>query len=153
MWEFARIETNIKYGSIQTLSRVYILVTLLVVGFQFSRRPLFHECGGYSASHFSPVISHFLTVINISVGRVGSPEECGKGPMGRGSLEKWRFGQFSKKAKRVKKGQNCYFSSNWNGTFLKCRSRKMIIRICCQIWASSYPFLGIRVQSWEKGQL
>ena len=58
----------------------------------------------------------------ISVTRLWRPQN-----RRRGQSCKRSFGQVSKKANRVKKGHNCYFLSNWNGThLLKCRSRKIL---------------------------
>ena len=54
------------------------------------------------------------------------PRGMVKGLWGGGSLEKRTFGQFSKKAKRVKRAKIVISQPIGMGLFLKCRSRKMI---------------------------
>ena len=82
------------------------------------------------------------------------PNFCwGKGPMGRGESWKKAFWAISKKAKRVKRAKIVISYPIGMGLFLKCRSRKMIIRISYQIWASPYPFQDKRVRSWDPSWL
>ena len=70
-------------------------------------------------SEWNFVVALYGMIANFCWDRWEVPRGMVKGLWGGGSLEKWPFGQFSKKAKRVKKGQNCYFLSDWNGTFSK----------------------------------
>ena len=93
---------------------------------------------------------HCLAVPNFCWdGLDGGQRNMIKGLWSGAILKKGLLGNFQTRAKGVKRVKIVISCPIGMGLFLKCRSRKMIIRISYQIWASPYPFQDKRVQSWD----